>query len=77
MYNKKTKEREESQNKLKALNFIKIEKQNIDYEKIINDFLKKDNITAFMLNSLIEKIEIDENKKAPIYYKFAELNELS
>ena len=39
MYNKKTKEREESQNKLKALNFIKIEKQNIDYETFV-DFVK-------------------------------------
>lgn len=77
IYDKKVKEREENQNKLKELNEIKFEKQTIDYEKIINDFLEKDNITAYMLNSLIEKIEVDNNKQATIYYKFSDLNKLS
>lgn len=77
MYDKKVKEREETQNKLQELNSIKIEKQTIDYEKIINDFLEKDNITAYMLNSLIEKIEVDNNKQVTIYYKFSDLNKLS
>lgn len=77
MYDKKVKEREESQNKLKELNEIKFEKQTIDYEKVMNDFLEKDNITAYMLNSLIEKIEVDNNKQATIYYKFSDLNKLS
>ena len=77
MYDKKVKEREENQNKLKELNEIKFEKQTIDYEKVINDFLEKDNITAYMLNSLIEKIEVDNNKQATIYYKFSDLNKLS
>ena len=49
----------------------------IDYEEIIQNFLKKENITAYMLNSLIEKIEIDQNKQVTIYYKFADLNTLS
>ena len=30
-----------------------------------------------MLNSLIEKIEVDDNKQATIYYKFSDLNKLS
>ena len=77
MYYKKVKEREESQNKLKELNEIKFEKQTIDYEKVMNEFLEKDNITAYMLNSLIEKIEVDNNKQATIYYKFSDLNKLS
>ncbi len=77
MYDKKVKEREESQNKLQELTSIKFEKQTIDYEKVINDFLEKDNITAYMLNSLIEKIEVDDNKQATIYYKFSDLNKLS
>lgn len=77
MYDKKVKEREESQYKLKELNEIKFEKQTIDYEKVINEFLEKDNITAYMLNSLIEKIEVDNNKQATIYYKFSDLNKLS
>lgn len=74
MYDKKVKE---SQNKLQELTSIKFEKQIIDYEKVINDFLEKDNITAYMLNSLIEKIEVDNNKQATIYYKFSDLNKLS
>lgn len=69
---KKVKEREEKQKKLQELNSIKFEKQAIDYEKIINEFLEKDNITAYMLNSLIEKIEIGENKKVTIFYKFSD-----
>ena len=77
MYDKKVKEREENQKKLKELNEIKFEKQTIDYEKVMNDFLEKDNITAYMLNSLIEKIEVDNNKQATIYYKFSDLNKLS
>lgn len=77
MYDKKVKERETNQNKLKDLNEIKFEKQTIDYEKIINDFLKKENVTPYMLNSLIEKIEVDNNKQATIYYKFSDLNKLS
>lgn len=62
MYDKKVKEREENQKKLQELNSIKFEKHTVDYEKVINEFLEKDNITAYMLNSLIEKIEIGENK---------------
>ncbi|CDC79899.1 putative uncharacterized protein [Clostridium sp. CAG:465] len=69
---KKVKEREEKQKKLQELNSIKFEKQAIDYEKIINEFLEKDNITAYMLNSLIEKIEIGENKEVTIFYKFSD-----
>ncbi|MFR3156188.1 MAG: recombinase family protein [Christensenellales bacterium] len=69
---KKVKEREEKQKKLQELNPIKFEKQAIDYEKIINEFLEKDNITAYMLNSLIEKIEIGENKEVTIFYKFSD-----
>lgn len=69
---KKVKESEEKQKKLQELNSIKFEKQAIDYEKIINEFLEKDNITAYMLNSLIEKIEIGENKEVTIFYKFSD-----
>ena len=77
MYDKKVKERNENQKKLQELNSIKFEKQTIDYEKVINDFLEKDNITAYMLNSLIEKIEIGEEKQVTIFYKFSDLNKLS
>ena len=76
IYNKKVKERDKNQKRLQELNSIKFEKQNIDYEKIIKEFLEKNNITAYMLNSLIEKIEIGENKEVTIFYKFSDLNKL-
>ena len=77
MYEKKVNERDSKTKKLEELNTFKFERNVIDYEKIIQDFLKKENITAYMLNSLIEKIEIDQNKPVTIYYKFADLNTLS
>ena len=77
MYEKKVNERDSKTKKLEELNTVKFERNVIDYEKIIQDFLKKENITAYMLNSLIEKIEIDQNKQVTIYYKFADLNTLS
>lgn len=77
MYEKKIAERDTKEKKLEELNTIKLEKTTIDYEKFIQDFLKKENITAYMLNTLIEKIEIDQNKQVTIYYKFADLNNLS
>ena len=77
MYDKKVKERDLKQNQLQDLNNVKFEKSIIDYEQIINDFMKKENITAYMINSLIEKIEIDENKQVTIYYKFSDLNKLA
>ena len=77
MYEKKVNERDSKTKKLEELNTVKFEKNVVDYERIIQDFLKKENITAYMLNSLIEKIEIDQNKQVTIYYKFADLNTLS
>lgn len=77
MYEKKVNERDSKNKKLEELNTVKFERNVIDYEKIIQDFLKKENVTAYMLNSLIEKIEVDKNKQVTIYYKFADLNTLS
>ena len=77
MYEKKVNERDSKNRKLEELNTVKFERNVVDYEKIIQDFLKKENVTAYMLNSLIEKIEIDQNKQVTIYYKFVDLNTLS
>ena len=77
MYEKKVNERDSKNKKLEELSTVKFERNVIDYEKIIQDFLKKENVTAYMLNSLIEKIEIDQDKQVTIYYKFADLNTLS
>lgn len=77
MYEKKVNERDSKNKRREELNTVKFERNVVDYEKIIQDFLKKENVTAYMLNSLIEKIEIDQNKQVTIYYKFADLNTLS
>lgn len=77
MYEKKVNERNSKTKKLEELNTVKFEKVNIDYDKIINDFLKRENITPYMLTSLIEKIEFSQDKQVTIYYKFSNLNDLS
>ena len=77
LYDKKVNERELKQKHLQELENVTFEKRVVDYEKVMSDFLKKENITSYMLTTLIEKIEIDENKQVTIYYKFSPLNKLS
>ena len=74
MYNKKIAERDKKQEHLKELENATFDKKIVDYEKIMAEFLNKDNITSYMLTSLIEKIEIDNDKNVTIYYKFSPLN---
>ena len=74
MYNKKIAERDKKQEHLKELENTTFDKKIVDYEKIMAEFLNKDNITSYMLTSLIEKIEIDNDKNVTIYYKFSPLN---
>lgn len=75
LYDKKVSERENKQKYLQELENTKIDKVMVDYEKIMSDFLKRENITSYMLGNLIEKIEIDNEKRITIYYKFSPLNE--
>ena len=75
LYNKKVSERTNKQQHLQELENVNVEKVTIDYEKIMSDFLKRENITSYMLGNLIEKIEIDNEKKVTIYYKFSPVNE--
>lgn len=77
LYDKKVNEKELKQKHLQELENVTFEKRVVDYEKVMSDFLKKENITSYMLTTLIEKIEIDENKQVTIYYKFSPLNKLS
>ena len=77
LYDKKVNERESKQKHLKDLEKIIFEKNTIDYEKVMSDFVKKENITSYMLTTLVEKIEIDNNKQVTIHYKINILNELS
>ena len=77
LYNKKILERDKKKEHLQELESITPYQKAIDYEKIMTEFLNKENITSYMLTSLIEKIEIDNNKNVTIYYKFSPLNVLS
>ena len=74
MYNKKIAERDKKKEHLKELENATFDQRKVDYEKIMAEFLNKENITSYMLTSLIEKIEIDNDKNVTIYYKFSPLN---
>ncbi|MGN1298721.1 MAG: recombinase family protein [Candidatus Scatovivens sp.] len=77
IYNKKNKEKENKKNRLKILENIEFNRKTKNYKDILNDFLKEDKISIQILNSLIDKIEINNNKQIKIYYKFDDLNNLS
>ena len=77
LYDKKVNERDNKNKHLNDLENITFETITVDYKQIMSDFLKKENITSYMLANLIEKIEINENREVTIYYKFSPLNELS
>ena len=46
----------------------------IDIYKIVENFVKQKEITREMIVSLVDKIEVSENKEITIHYKFSELN---
>ena len=50
------------------------EDSSIDINKLVRDFVNMKEITRTMLVSLVDKIEISENKEITIYYKFNILN---
>ena len=50
------------------------ETDGIDIYKIVSDFVKQKEITREMLVSLVDRIELSENKEITIYYKFNALN---
>ena len=54
-------------------NKLKKNKRNLEMNKIIQDFLKMENIDKKILYQLIDKIEIDENKNVYITFAFKEL----
>ena len=50
------------------------EDSSVDIDKLVKDFVNMKEITRTMLVSLVDKIEISENKEITIYYKFNILN---
>ena len=53
---------------------VKKEDLSVDIDKLVKDFVNMKEITRTMLVSLVDKIEISENKEITIYYKFNILN---
>lgn len=77
LYDKKCSERDLRRKHLQELEEIKFERKVDDYEKVMSEFLKKENTTSYMLATLIDKIEIDKEKHVTIYYKFSPLNKMA
>lgn len=77
IYERKKQEKAEIQNKIEKLK-ISIDTKTVDEEKLINSLIKKFKTTLTIsreiLCDLIDRIEIDENKKVYIYFKFKTLN---
>lgn len=53
---------------------IENEDSSVDINKLVKDFVELKEITRTMMVSLIDRIEVSEDKKITIYYKFNILN---
>lgn len=75
LYSKQIENRKQAEERIKQLQELKEkEDSSIDINKLVNDFVNMKEITRTMLVSLVDKIEISENKEITIYYKFNILN---
>ena len=53
---------------------IENEDSSVDINKLVKDFVELKEITRTMMVSLIDRIEVSEDKEITIYYKFNILN---
>ena len=75
LYSKQIENRKQSEERIKQLKELEEkEDSSVDIDKIVKDFVNMKEITRTMLVSLVDKIEISENKEITIYYKFNILN---
>lgn len=75
LYSKQIESRKQAEERIKQLQELEEkEDSSIDINKLVNDFVNMKEITRTMLVSLVDKIEISENKEITIYYKFNILN---
>lgn len=75
MYDKYTLERAELKDTMKELKEEQLKpKQNVDIKKIVKEFVSFKEVTREMLVSLVDRIEISQDKEITIYYKFNILN---
>ena len=67
--------RKDSNERIKCLQKqIENEDSSVDINKIVKDFVELKEITRTMMVSLIDRIEVSEDKEITIYYKFNILN---
>ena len=67
----KIESRKQSEERIKQLKELEEkEDSSVDIDKLVKDFVNMKEITRTMLVSLVDKIEISENKEITIYYKF-------
>lgn len=75
IYSKQTELRKETTERIKCLERqLEREDSSVDINKLVKDFVELKEITRTMLVSLIDKIEVSEDKEITIYYKFNILN---
>ncbi len=75
LYTKQIESRKQAEERIRQLQELEEkEDSSIDINKLVSDFVNMKEITRTMLVSLVDKIEISENKEITIYYKFNILN---
>ena len=75
LYTKQIESRKQAEERIKQLREMEEkEDSSVDINKLVSDFVNMKEITRTMLVSLVDKIEISENKEITIYYKFNILN---
>ena len=75
LYSRQLESRKNTEERIKQLKELEEkEDSRVDINKLVKDFVNMKEITRPMLVSLVDKIEISENKEITIYYKFNILN---
>lgn len=75
IYARQIETRKDTEERIKQLKAMEEkEDSSVDINKLVKDFVNMKEITRTMIVSLVDKIEISENKEITIYYKFNILN---
>ena len=75
LYSKQKEIRKDTAERIKCLEKqIENEDSSVDINKLVKDFVELKEITRTMLVSLIDRVEVSEDKEITIYYKFNILN---
>ena len=75
LYSKQTEMRKDTTERIKCLQEqMEKEDSSVDINKLVKDFVELKEITRTMMVSLIDRIEVSEDKEITIYYKFNILN---